>query len=400
MALNLDTLGLSATVTAQGITAPDYLTILKMLTGYFQQIYGADAYLEPDSKDGQMLAITALAVHDANNTAIACYSSFSPSTAQGDALTRNVKINGIARKVASNSTVDLTLMGTPGTVIGNGSVRDSNNVIWNLPDSVSIDTSGSVTVTANCASAGPVAAVAGSVTEINTPTRGWISVSNLTAAATGSAAETDAELRLRQAQSVALTSLTTLDALDGAISNIKGVTGHKLYQNDTNEVDDNGLPAHSISAIVVGGDAATIAEVIRGKKSLGVATFGNTSIALQDSYGTPQTVRFSRPVAVPVYLEIEFRALLGYTNSVAEEVKNSIAHYINDLGIGNNVLLSRIYSPANLTSGTDSENSQFYDVISLKLGTSEENLSATNIAIGYDRVASCETANIKITVTA
>ena len=42
MALNLDTLGLSATVTAEGISAPDYQTILDTLTSYFQQIYGSD----------------------------------------------------------------------------------------------------------------------------------------------------------------------------------------------------------------------------------------------------------------------------------------------------------------------------------------------------------------------
>ncbi len=73
MALNLDTLGLSATVTAEGISAPDYQTILDTLTSYFQQIYGSDAYLEPDSKDGQMVALVALAIHDANNTAISVY---------------------------------------------------------------------------------------------------------------------------------------------------------------------------------------------------------------------------------------------------------------------------------------------------------------------------------------
>ena len=81
MALNLDTLGLSATVTAEGISAPDYQTVLDTITGYFQQIYGSDAYLDPDSKDGQMVALVALAIHDANNMAISVYRSFSPSTA-------------------------------------------------------------------------------------------------------------------------------------------------------------------------------------------------------------------------------------------------------------------------------------------------------------------------------
>lgn len=80
MALNLDTLGLSATVTAEGISAPDYQTILDTLTSYFQQIYGSDAYLEPDSKDGQMVALVALAIHDANNTAISVYIWVFPET--------------------------------------------------------------------------------------------------------------------------------------------------------------------------------------------------------------------------------------------------------------------------------------------------------------------------------
>lgn len=84
--LNLDTLGLAATVTASGISAPDYQTILNTLTGYFQQIYGDDVYLDSDSKDGQMLAIYARGIHDANNTAIAVYNSFSPATAQAVAL--------------------------------------------------------------------------------------------------------------------------------------------------------------------------------------------------------------------------------------------------------------------------------------------------------------------------
>jgi uncharacterized phage protein gp47/JayE len=113
---------------------------------------------------------------------------------------------------------------------------------------------------------GAVAALAGTVTGINTPTRGWTSVTNPLAANVGAAAETDAELRVRQGQSVALPSLTPFDAVDGALANISGVTRHKLYENDTGSVDINGLPAHSISAIVDGGDATTIAQTIRGKK--------------------------------------------------------------------------------------------------------------------------------------
>lgn len=395
MALNLDTLGLSATVTAQGISAPDYQTILTRVTGFFQQIYGADAYLEPDSKDGQMVALVALAIHDANNTAIAVYSSYSPSTALTDALTRNVKINGIARKGETRSTVDLELAGTTGTTITNGSVRDDNGIVWNLPATTTIDGN---PVTATCNTTGAVAALAGTITKINTPTRGWVSVNNPTAATVGAAAETDAELRIRQTQSVALPSLTPFDAVDGALANIPGVTRHKLYENDTCAVDANGLPAHAISAIVDGGDATTIAQTIRGKKGQGVATYGTTTVQVPDKYGNPQDIKFSRPVNVPVYVAITIRVFTGYTSQIGEQIKQAIADYINSLTIGDDVLLSRIYSPANL-GVVSGGNARYYDINELLIGKTSGGVAASNIVIAYDESASCSTANISITVS-
>ncbi|MFO3917868.1 baseplate J/gp47 family protein, partial [Klebsiella aerogenes] len=247
MALDLESLGLSATVTAEGISAPDYQTILSTVTGYFQQIYGSDAYIDPDSKDGQLIALVALAIHDANNTAIQVYNSFSPSTGIGVGLSSNVKINGIERREATNSTVDLLLTGTAGTSITNGSVKDANGVVWNLPPTVSIGIDGTIVATATCANSGAIAALAGTVNKINTPTRGWSSANNPLAATVGTAAEKDSELRIRQSQSVALPSLTPFEAVDGAIANISGVTRHKLYENDQDEPDANGLPPHSIA---------------------------------------------------------------------------------------------------------------------------------------------------------
>lgn len=398
MALNLDTLGLSATVTAQGISAPDYQTILDRLTGYFCQIYGTDAYLDPDSKDGQMVALVALAINDSNNTAISVYNSYSPSTAYGAGLASNVKINGISRKGATNSTVDLLLTGNAGATITNGSAKDANNVIWNLPASVSIGVDGTVTVTATCANTGAVAALAGTITSINTPTRGWTSVTNPTAATVGVAVEQDDELRVRQSQSVALPSLTPFDAVDGALANISGVTRHKLYENDTGSTDSNGLPEHSISAIVDGGDVTEIAQTIRGKKGQGVATYGKTSITVPDKYGNPHIINFSRSTDVSVYVSIELKVFTGYTSQVGEQIKQAVADYINSLTIGDSVLLSRIYSPANL-GVVSGGNAKYYDITELLIGKSAGSVAAANITIAYDESASCSTDNVLITVT-
>ncbi|QCK79170.1 hypothetical protein E4K08_22595 [Raoultella ornithinolytica] len=398
MSLDLDTLGLSATVTAEGISAPDYQTVLDTITGYFQQIYGNDAYLEPDSKDGQMVALVALAIHDANNTAISVYRSFSPATALGDALTSNVKINGITRRAATNSTVDLLLTGTVGTAITNGSVRDTNSVVWNLPATVVIGSDGTVVATATCANSGAVAAVAGSVNGINTPTRGWASVTNPLAATVGVAAETDAELRVRQSQSVALASLTPFDAVDGAIANVEGVTRHKLFENDQEVTDSNGLPPHSISAIVEGGDATEIANTIRSVKGQGVSTYGTTSVIVTDKYGNPYTIRFSRPVDVPIYVSITLQALTGYSSEVGDEIKAAVAAYINSLAIGDSVLLSRVYSPANL-GVVSGGNARYYDIMELLIGRSADDVAAANLVVAYDESASCSVDNIALVVT-
>ncbi|ENR3409248.1 baseplate J/gp47 family protein [Salmonella enterica] len=399
MALNLDTLGLSATVTAEGISAPDYQTILDTLTSYFQQIYGSDAYLEPDSKDGQMVALVALAVHDANNTAISVYNCFSPVTGYGAALTSNVKINGIARKGATNSTVDLLLTGTAGTTITNGTVKDTNNVIWRLPASVVIGVDGAVTVTAICSNSGAIAALAGTITTINTPTRGWMSVTNPAAAAVGAPAETDAELRIRQGQSVAIPSITPFEGVDGAIANIAGVTRHKLYENDTGKTDGNGLPPHSISAIVDGGDVTEIARTIRGNKGQGVRTWGKTSVTVPDKYGNPHIISFSRPTDVPVYGKITLKVFAGYTSQIGVQIQQAVADYINRLMIGDQVLLSRIYSPANLEV-VSGGNARYYDIQELLIGKSPEAVAAANINIAYDESASCKPENIIITVEA
>ncbi|EAA5844376.1 baseplate J/gp47 family protein [Salmonella enterica] len=399
MALNLDTLGLSATVTAEGISAPDYQTILDTLTSYFQQIYGSDAYLEPDSKDGQMVALVALAIHDANNTAISVYNCFSPATGYGAALTSNVKINGIARKGATNSTVDLLLTGTAGTTIMNGTVKDTNNVIWRLPASVVIGVDGAVTVTAICSNSGAVAALAGTITTINTPTRGWTSVTNPAAATVGAPAETDAELRIRQGQSVAIPSITPFEGVDGAIANIAGVTRHKLYENDTGKTDGNGLPPHSISAIVDGGDVTEIARTIRGNKGQGVRTWGKTSVTVPDRYGNPHIISFSRPTDVPVYGKITLTVFAGYTSQIGVQIQQAVADYINRLMIGDQVLLSRIYSPANL-GVVSGGNARYYDIQELLIGKSPEAVAAANINIAYDESASCKPENIIITVEA
>ena len=192
--------------------------------------------------------------------------------------------------------------------------------------------------------------------------------------------------------------MTTIDGIDGTLLDIPGVTRVRIYENDTDTTDANGLPAHSISCIVGGGDSTAIATVISKKKDQGTSTFGTTTINIAGKYGEPKAIKFSRPVMVEAFVEIVIATYPGYTSQIAEEMKVEIAKYINSLRIGDDVLLSRIYSPANLgvMSGGDSK---YYDINSLKIGKSAATVAASNIDILFNEAANSSIANIKITPT-
>ena len=118
------------TVTENGIQAPSYAEILDYFQSQARAIFGQDINVDADTQDGQLIAIFAQAVSDVNAQAIATYNQFNPNTAVGVGLDSAVKTNGITRQSATNSTVDLILIGQAGTVITNGYATDDNNNNW------------------------------------------------------------------------------------------------------------------------------------------------------------------------------------------------------------------------------------------------------------------------------
>ena len=104
-------------VTAAGLSIPSYNDILNYLLDNFRQIYGQTVYLQPDSPDYQFISVMALALSDAVQAAQLSYNNRSPNFAIGAALDSLVKLNGISRKLATQSTCQVTLTGTPGAII-------------------------------------------------------------------------------------------------------------------------------------------------------------------------------------------------------------------------------------------------------------------------------------------
>lgn len=398
---------LAVTINSAGITAPPFEDILASLTASYQQIYGSDTYLAPDSQDGQWIAIQAQAIYDSNQAAIATYLAYSPITSQGAGLSSVVKINGLQRLIPTNSSAGMRLIGRAGTIINRGLVIDEFGNNWALPPTVVIPLDGDITVTANCRTPGSIKAAPNTITLIATPVPGWQTATNPVSANPGLPVENDATLRRRQSRSTALPAITPIGGIYGSVANIPGVGRLTVYENDTDMVDEDMIPGHSIAVVSEGGDAEAIANAIALKKSPGCGTYGTTSVDVVDGAAMPNTINFFYLDYVPIWVTIRLRPLAGYIASTAELIRNSLVTFVNSLDIGEHVYRAWLTAPAALqgTAALDATGLNqlqlsglaiTYVVEDLLIGYGQTTVGTDDLLIPFNTAASLSAENVAI----
>ena len=388
-------------VDSTGLHIPTYNDILEDMIAAMKQIYGDDIYLDNSSPDYQLLSIFALKQSDTLQAMAYAYNARSPETAIGTSLDSVVKLNGIKRKAASRSTCQVKITGTPFTQIVDGAVRDRAGLTWDLPSSVIIDSSGTTYTVATCRTAGAVSALAGDISQIETPTYGWVSVTNEVAAVLGNAQETDAQLRERQTISTANPSQTMLDGTKGAIAALKNVSRYAVYENDTNVssvTEDNpyGLPAHSVTCVVEGGTDEDVAEAIFLHKGIGCYTNGDVTVEYTDQNDYINRVRFFRPVYKDIFVKVVIKKYTGYISTMTVKVREAVYNYLAALTIGSDVsasVLSNIITDCN-----PSLTKPIFGIKELKLGLSKSSMAAQDIDIGFKEIPNLAYANIEVTL--
>ncbi|MDR1599455.1 MAG: baseplate J/gp47 family protein [Oscillospiraceae bacterium] len=313
------------------------------------------------------------------------YDAHSPRSSVGAGLDSVVAINGIKRKAGAHSVAEVTLTGSPSLYIPRGFVGDFNGHIWDLPGGVTLGGDGTATVTATARESGNIIALAGEITRIMTPVLGWNSVTNTAASTAGTLVETDTQLRARQKISVALPSQSMLASMAAEISNINNVTRFAWDENDTNQDNANGVPAHCVCFIVEGGDDEDIARAIYLSKSPGCGTYGSAAVNIIDAYGRTNAIRFSRPAYVDIDVAVTIKAFPTYTPDAADGVKGAIADYLTALEIGDDLVTSVLWREAQRISPETREPS--FAVISVTAARRGEPLSENNIPIAYDEAA-------------
>lgn len=126
-------------------------------------------------------------------------------TATGGYLDSKVAEQGIVRKAATNSIVNVSVIGTPGSKISSGDKVASDTLIFTVTESATLDDTGSATVPAKCDTPGRIGNVpVGAINRFPVTLPGLVSVTNTIAAEDGFDEETDDELRERYFEKVSL----------------------------------------------------------------------------------------------------------------------------------------------------------------------------------------------------
>ena len=363
------------------------------LVGIYRSIFGENYDLSSDTQDGQLIGAIAESLSSLDMTVEALTSITNPNSAEKNWLSILMALNGLTRLGSAFSTVALTFTGSNGTIIPAGTVveetTNGKKFSTNQPAEI---LSGTATVDATATETGPIIALSGTITELVSQVSGIDSVTNLNDATIGRDIESDGDARIRRFRSVALASTSLTDSVKSAVANLENGINVKAYENKTNATNSDGIPAHSLAVVVVGGDDTEIAQTILQKMSLG-GTFGSTTETVQDSQGNDVDISFSRPDDVEIYIEMDVRKFSDYPGDGDDQIKANIIEYFENnpdtrLLIGEDVIYSSLFCPIMSVGGMS--------VTDLTIGTSASPTGKVDISIGFDEIANFDTSRITI----
>ena len=183
-----------------------------------------------------------------------------------------------------------------------------------------------------------------------------------------------------------------LNSTIAAIASIDGVKRYKVYDNDTNITDSNGIPGHSIAAVVEGGLDADIAKQIYLRKGPGSGTYGDSGAAYVNDDGLSNIIKFSRPVYVSIDASVSLIPGTSYTSAIADTIVSNITGYLNGLDIGCDVTITGIM--AMVIKAISNASVPEFSLSSVKISETDGTLANSDIAIGYKEIAQAGTITV------
>lgn len=378
-----------ATLIETGIQIERLNDIITRFEDGFRQIYGQNIDLSPDTPDGQMVGLLSQIKMDIEELAENVYRQLDPDVATGAWLEQRAAYAGLMRRAASYSYLrSVILTGEPLTQLYAGIVvSDPHKVRWVLNANVQLDSNGSARADFRSEELGAFNLAKNTNLTIETVTLGLNAVTTLENAEIGTEEETDQQLRERFFISRTKNAQNSADAIQSKIAALPDVKQVKVLENNTKQRDKSGVEPHSLNIIVDGGADNQIAQVIYENKGAGVGLQGGTETTLTIN-NERRTLRFDRVVPVDVQVSMRCVRYEDFTEVDKDEIKRLLS--IQKFEIGQNLSLSRLYSPINQVGG--------FWVKELKIGRKGQALKAENVTVQPRELARILASDITIEV--
>ncbi len=208
---------------------------------------------------------------------------------------------------------------------------------------------------------------------------------------------TDVELRVLREAELSGDGSSPADAIRAHLLEILDVLAVTVFFNNTDITNSDGLPPHSVEALVRVTDDAPhnqlIWDALLANVAAGIATYGSTTGTSLDSTGLAQTMSFSHPTEIPVYVIIHVSVdALNYPAGGDALVADAIATFGDGFATGRDVTAAGISAQAFTVGG-------MLDVTECFIGTAPGPVSGTTIPISLRELATFDTGRITVVST-
>lgn len=396
-------------LTGKGVIVPDVSTVLSEIEATMKSLFGADLNTAPTSPAGRLIEMFQRSRSFTIYAMAAISNMLNLNTANGFILDDLGALFLIQRQPATYTTTTAVLGGVSGTVIPKGTrFQTTAGDIFETTTDFTLGSSIPLRVKAQ--KSGPIPAAPNTLTIILDNIYGLETVNNPGSADMGQDLESDGEYRTRIKNSLDINSISVLSAIKAnleAISGVKSTYCYDNYSNQTVDVDAITLPAHSVLAVVQGGDAQQIAQVLYDKKTIGAGylsgtTDPNITIETQTiydpDYGTPYVVKFARPEQLAFYISITVNRQTYSGTDLLQAIKEAILNW--SLGQNREVdapTIGGIVSPFEISAAVSNTIPEIA-IREVKVGTSASSMGTATIPLDRTQIASVSTENITVNI--
>jgi uncharacterized phage protein gp47/JayE len=438
-----------AGLTLTGLTIATFEEVRAAINEDLRSAFGTSIRLDDSSFLGQLVAIFAERIATVWELSEAINSAQDPDGATGANLDALAALTGTQRLAATQSTVVLTLTGTPATFVPSGSRAStaSTEQLFETTEDATIAAltawvaltpyalgdrrtnasrayvvtiagtsagAGGPTTTASAivdgsvtwrymgegtgaddaesqaVETGQIVAVSGDITEIETPVGGWQSVINLLDADEGRDQESDEDLRVRREVELAGGGTATVGAIRARLLELAGVTDVTVFDNPSDSINVDGMPPHSVEALVQGGDDQEILDTLLASVAAGIQTTGTESGTSTDSQGFDHAVEFSRPDEIDIWIDVTLiKDPDVYPLDGDTQIKAAIVAMGDAVEAGKNAVASQIIAAVFTVPGV-------LDVTDIDLGTAPAPSGSVTIPIAFRELAVYDTSRITV----